>query len=481
VTVNGANVTATAFQVLAAGGSGTAFITAYSGSDVRNNYSGWVGTQMTIGSSSLNVTSVGRLCLPGNSATHTVKFTNASTAQDVAGGSAAVNMAGCTAGQFIYAALTAPISLQAGVSYYLTSLEVSGGDTWYDYGAVSATSAATITNSYYNGGSWGSEGGQNTSYGLPNFEYSVGTTFITGYTTAGRAVRNNYSGWVGTQMTIGSSSLNVTSVGRLCLAGNSGTHTVKFTNASTAQDVAGGSAAVNMTGCTAGQFIYAVLTAPISLETGVSYYLTSLEVSGGDTWYDYGAVSATSAATIANSIYNGGSWASEGGQNTSYGPPNFEYSVASGTAFVTAYAGADVRNNYSGWVGTQLTIGSSSLTVTAVGRLCLPGNSGTHTVEFVNASNGQAVAGGSALVNMAGCTSGQFVYATLATPITLQAGVNYHLASLEVLGGDTWYDFGGVTTTSAALVTNSVYHDGSWIGMSSTNTSYVSPNFQYHF
>jgi hypothetical protein len=82
-------------------------------------------------------------------------------------------MAGCTAGQFIYAALTAPISLQAGVSYYLTSLEVSGGDTWYDYGAVSATSAATITNSYYNGGSWGSEGGQNTSYGPPNFEYSI--------------------------------------------------------------------------------------------------------------------------------------------------------------------------------------------------------------------------------------------------------------------------------------------------------------------
>jgi hypothetical protein len=173
VTVNGANVTAAAFQVLAAGGSGTEFITAYSGSDVRNNYSGWVGTQMTIGSSSLNVTSVGRLCLAGNSGTHTVKFTNASTAQDVAGGSAAVNMAGCTAGQIIYAVLTAPISLQAGVSYYLTSLEVSGGDTWYDYGAVTATSAATITNSIYNGGSWASEGGQNTSYGPPNFEYSV--------------------------------------------------------------------------------------------------------------------------------------------------------------------------------------------------------------------------------------------------------------------------------------------------------------------
>jgi hypothetical protein len=236
-----------------------------------------------------------------------------------------------------------------------------------------------------------------------------------------------------------------------------------------------------MAGCQGGQFIYAALTAPISLLSGVRYYLTSSEVTGGDTWYDYGPVSATSAATITNSIYNGGSWGSEGGQNTSYVPPNFEYSVEAGAAFVTAYAGAEVRNDYGGWVGTQLTVGSSNLIVTAVGRLCLAGNSGTHPVEFVNASTGQEITGGSAVVNMAGCTAGQFVYATLATPITLQAGVNYHLASLEVVGGDTWYDSGGISTTPAALVTNSVYNDGNWIGMSSTNTSYVAPNFQYHF
>jgi hypothetical protein len=261
---------------------------------------------------------------------------------------------------------------------------------------------------------------------------------------------------------------------------------VKFTNAITRQDVAGGSAAVNMAGCSAGQFIYAALTAPISLQAGVSYYLTSLEVTGGDTWYDFGPVSTTSAATATNSAYYGGAWGREGGLNTSYGPPNFEFSVVSGTTpsgttFITAYAGADVRNNYGGWVGTQLTVGSSNLIVTAVGRLCLAGNSGTHAVEFVNASTVQEVTGGLAVVNMAGCTAGQFVYTTLATPITLQAGVNYDLASLEVAGGDTWYDIGGISTTSDALVTNSVYNDGSWIGMSSTYTSYVPPNFQYHF
>jgi hypothetical protein len=93
-----------------------------------------------------------------------------------------------------------------------------------------------------------------------------------------------------------------------------------------------------------------------------------------------GAVSATSAATATNSAYNGGAWASEGGQNTSYGPPNFEYSVVSGTsgtAFITAYAGADVRNNYGGWVGTQLTVGSSNLTRHG-SRQTLPGGQLRH-------------------------------------------------------------------------------------------------------
>jgi len=476
VTVNGANATAANFE-LVAGGSGAAFITAYSGSDVRNNFSGWVGMGMTVGSNSLNVSSIGRLCLAGNLGTHTVKF--ASNGQDVPGGSVTVKMAGCTAGQFVYTALPATISLQAGVSYELASLEVAGGDTWYDNGPVSATSDATVTNAVYYNGNWVNFSGANTSYVPPNFEYTVasGISYITTY--SGSDVRNNFSGWVGMRMTVGSNSLNVSSIGRLCLAGNLGTHTVKF--ASNGQDVPGGSVTVNMAGCTAGQFVYTALPATISLQASVSYELASLEVAGGDTWYDNGSVTATSDATVTNAVYYNGNWVNFSGANTSYVPPNFEYTVAPGISYITAYSGSDVRNNFSGWAGMQITVGSAPLTVTSVGRLCLTGNSGTHTVKFATAANGQDVPGGSATVNMAGCTAGQFVYTTLTAPISLQPGASYEFASQEVVGADTWYDAGPVTTTSDALATNSVYYGGTWIGIDSTNSSYVPPNFKYHF
>jgi hypothetical protein len=283
------------------------------------------------------------------------------------------------------------------------------------------------------------------------------------------------------QFTPGTSSLSVTSVGRVCLAGNAGTHQVKFTNATTGVDVTGGMATVNMAGCTAGQFIYTALPAPITLQSGTAYYLSSQEVAGGDMWYDEGGVTVTSDAAAKMSASYDGSWTMAGGANTSYVPPNFEYSVVSGAAFITSYAGSDVRNNYAGFVGTEFTVGSSPVTVTAVGRLCLAGNSATHTVKFANASTGADVTGGSAVVNMAGCTAGQFVYATLSTPITLTAGGKYDLASLEASGGDTWYDYGTIATTSAGVVTNSIYNNGSWISMSSANTSYGPPNFQYHF
>ena len=63
----------------------------------------------------------------------------------------------------------------------------------------------------------------------------------------------------------------------------------------------------------------------------------------------------------------------------------------------------------------------------------MAGNTGTHNVEFVNASTSTIVPRGSAQVNMSGCTPGQFVYAALLRSIILQA--NY-LASREFAAGD---------------------------------------------
>jgi hypothetical protein len=144
-----------------------------SGQSLRNDFTGWVGMKVTVGASALTVSSLGRICVANNAQIHTVKFVNASTGSDVAGASASVNMAGCTAGQFVYSSIS-PLTLPAGTSYYLVTQETQNGDSWYDQGTVSATTDAAVNNAVYawNGG-WYPMGWANISYVPPNFQYSV--------------------------------------------------------------------------------------------------------------------------------------------------------------------------------------------------------------------------------------------------------------------------------------------------------------------
>jgi hypothetical protein len=59
------------------------------------------------------------------------------------------------------------------------------------------------------------------------------------------------------------------------------------------------------------------------------------------------------------------------------------------------------------------------LTVSSLGRLCLSGNSLSHDLKLIRASDNATVA--AATVSMAGCTPGQFKYALLAVPVMLAA------------------------------------------------------------
>jgi hypothetical protein len=103
----------------------------------------------------------------------------------------------------------------------------------------------------------------------------------------------------------------------------------------------------------------------------------------------------------------------------------------------------------------QITVGSSPLTVTALGRLVLSGNTQAHEITLVDAANNLL---GSVTVNTAGMTVGQFVYAALSSPVTLSASHVYYILSMENVGGDFWYaDNVNVTTTSAAILDYSVY------------------------
>ena len=192
--------------------------------------------------------------------------------------------------------------------------------------------------------------------------------------------------------------------------------------------------------------------------SATSPQVNSASVSGG------GSVTAstTDSTTITNTSGGGGSPAS----------------------FLTAYAlsNATLRNNFTGWVGFKFVVGGTALSITSLGRVCISGNSGTHVVKLVNAASGTDVGGGSATVNLAGCTPGQFVYTALAPSVSLAAGSAYYVASQESSGGDSWYDWGGVSATNVASVSNAIY---SWDSVSwlappiVANTSYVPPNFTY--
>jgi hypothetical protein len=626
------------------GGSvSTSFVTGYAlnGPPLRNNYSGWVGFTFTVGGSSINLSSLGRICVAGNNTTHTVKLVNAGSGSDVPGASVTLNMAGCTAGQFLYGAMS-PITLPAGTSYDLVSLETSGGDLWYDLGTITTTNVATVSSAVYSYiTSWVTYGNPNYAYGPVSFQYTTGyllsttvspagsgsisanpssptgaystgtsvqltatptsgctfvnwsgalngtanpqvvtmsaaqtvtanfqcggsasTSFVTGYALNGPRLRNDYSGWVGMAFTIGSSSVNVSSLGRICVANNNMTHTVKLVNASNGADVPGATVSLNMTGCIAGQFLYGAIS-PITLPAGGSYYLFTLETTGGDLWYDLGTITTTNVASVSSGAYSYiTSWETYGNPNYAYGPVSFQYtngtaaqyllntSVSpagsgniavspsspggyynagtsvqltatpasgctftnwSGTltgatnsqvvtmssaqavtanfqcgpppvSFLTAYAlnNPPLRNNFGGWVGLGFTVGPSAISISSLGRICVANNAMTHALKIVNASTGSDVPGASVSVNMAGCTAGQFVYAAMNS-IGLPAGLSYYLVSQETAGGDQWYDIGTISTTSAASVSTGVYspYAGVWDTYGPPNTAYVPVSFLY--
>ncbi len=108
--------------------SGTPWITFnMSGGSSFNNYTGLLGAHFVVGASPINVTHLGRLCLTGDSLTHTVYILNDDGTDNF---HVTVNMAGCTPDTFVYAAATGTLSASTG--YYVVSSETNGGDTVYN-------------------------------------------------------------------------------------------------------------------------------------------------------------------------------------------------------------------------------------------------------------------------------------------------------------------------------------------------------------
>jgi hypothetical protein len=106
-------------------------------------------------------------------------------------------MAGCSAGNFQYTAISA-ITLQAGTKYYLTSQETNGGDSFYDQGydstatSVTLAAVATIAGAPNSTGVWSLQappaGNPNDTYGPVSLLYATGSSGGGGGTTAAPVV-----------------------------------------------------------------------------------------------------------------------------------------------------------------------------------------------------------------------------------------------------------------------------------------------------
>lgn len=152
---------------------GDPVITAIIADSLRNNFSGYVGFRFTVGAEDLFVTQLGRWKVSGNSGTRTIEIRDS-------GGSvvatASLDMSLGSAGGFVFAVLAALVTLSAGGTYYLISLEANGGDEWHDDvsgGNVTPTSDITVTHSVYvvGAGVPTSANGGAHSYGRPNFKF----------------------------------------------------------------------------------------------------------------------------------------------------------------------------------------------------------------------------------------------------------------------------------------------------------------------
>lgn len=91
------------------------------------------------------------------------------------------------------------------------------------------------------------------------------------------------------------------------------------------------------------------------------------------------------------------------------------------------------------WVGFQFTVGSAPITVYELGRWVAAGNTDTHEIRLIRASDGVALL--TQVVDLDGAGSGDYLYAAAtADPVTLTANTSYYLLCQEFSGSDTYYN-----------------------------------------
>lgn len=306
--------------------------TATSGS-LFANVSYWVGMKFTVNPAhDISVTKLGRWIL-GTLTTqqHTLKLVDAATGVDVPGGSTVVATDGMPVHTYSFAPLAAPVTLAAGHSYYLVSLENS--DSWYDYPTtLSTTPGGDVTINCAVKNTTGATGSYVTVGTTGNCCGPVALKTFDRYTTPYATVQSLSAGiyntpatWRGCKFTTGTSPVTIGYLGRMMVqSGDNQTHTLQVLDASTHAVVA--STTVAMTGATVGEYVYGRLVSAVTLSASHSYLLVSQEFSGGDHWRNFGSVLNPAGGTIDSAVYNdSGTYYTIGTSKNCFGPLNMKY------------------------------------------------------------------------------------------------------------------------------------------------------------
>lgn len=186
------------------------------------------------------------------------------------------------------------------------------------------------------------------------------TSFVSSVNVGSAPLRNDFTGGVGMEITVGSTAIRATQLCRSYVSGNSGTHTLTL---ATTAGATLATASINMgAGSTdANGFKCATLPTPVNLAANTSYYVTSSETSGGDQWRDYSLTltPTAGAGSIPNAVYlyNGG-YTNYGSTDNSYGPVDLYYTTGTsatltGTYYINNSGSPGCSDSYAGTSSSQ--------------------------------------------------------------------------------------------------------------------------------
>ncbi len=154
-----------------AGPVATEWVNSVVGGTPANGFTGWLGVQLHVGASPINMLYLSFYVVSGNSLTHAMNII-ASDGVTILG-SVTVNTSGATPGTFVRAALA--LTLAANDDYYIMSQVAAGGDLRLDsdatIGTTSVASTVAAVVSTNPGGINPSVGTLLKNYGPVSFEY----------------------------------------------------------------------------------------------------------------------------------------------------------------------------------------------------------------------------------------------------------------------------------------------------------------------